>query len=505
VQKTVHLGLCSFVFGLGCLALSTAAFAQAAPDEAHAYAEGPTSVAIEFTACRTSDEPNCYLEFSIYRNPPGFTQAPVWDSLIGNADQASHTIYDTKVQPGQTYSYQVCAAGLANSDRSNCITTNSVKTPLPPPPPGNGNGNGNGNNNCCSKWAPPQNLQILAGTSSISLAWTNPPNEPNPPDVIAIYRNNGSGFWEELKQLDVAGNKFTLNTKYVDSDGLLPHSTYGYAICEGIHAPVWNNCADSRYVVTWGVDPILAATRTGPASVKLSVAVDNMFALGRIGVTRQGSDDPCRQGTTLGNGAQGCRTQTYGANGVPQNAPNIVTVYEQTNAFGSNSGGAPWVIDGPDDTAVQPNVEYYYQAQVTWGGSVEQNSTVVTVPTWNRFIVPGKAKVPNGMIKPIKPPPNVPHAPTRPLAARTVAPISRSAAMRITGLSLDAAISNAKQKPGDAQALYTLGQAYCGRRMRGPCVSVMYMGLLQAQRAGNSALSAQITNSLSQQGVTLGQ
>ena len=505
MQNPLRSGFCLFLlFGL----VAGTARAQTPPDEASAAALGPTAVQIMFKACQVSDpedpNSNCYLEFSIYRDPPGLSQGAIWDGLV-NADQSTHTVIDSSVKAQQTYTYQVCGGGLANSDRSNCTKAFSVKTPAAYQSSNNSNNNDNSNNSCCSKWSPPQNLQATAGTVANYLKWTNPANTPGPPQDITVLRQDRSGWWYILKDLSQAANNFKLNTSYTDPGPFLPHSLIAYAVCEGYPAPFRNNCSVSKFLTTWGADPILLATRTGATSVRLGLVVDDIYNLEAASVTREGSDDPCRQSTTLGNGNRACLTQSYGSNGVARNAPNIVTVYEQSNGIGFNSASPPWVVNIPDDNGVSAGVEYYYQGHATWGGSTppKRDSEIVTVPKWSRQIVPPPVNlVFNNGIKPIKPPGQMP-----PVAgARSPQTMVRAAPATISNpapANLEAAITAAQQKPGDSQALYALGQAYCAARLKSACVSVLYMGYLRAGNSGNAALSSAIRGSLAQQGVTL--
>lgn len=57
-------------------------------------------------------------------------------------------------------------------------------------------------------------------------------------------------------------------------------------------------------------------------------------------------------------------------------------------------------------------------------------------------------------------------------------------------------IGRLQQKPLDAQALFTLGKAYCGKNLKNVCESYMYMALSSAQSSGNTALVKQIKASL---------
>ncbi|HSM85986.1 MAG TPA: fibronectin type III domain-containing protein [Candidatus Limnocylindrales bacterium] len=511
MQRRFHSGLLhSFLAGVFAVACISVSRAQAPPDEAHVYPMGPTAVGIEFTACQTSNAPNCYLDFSIYRNPPGFTQSPV--TLVSiNANSSSTTVYDTGVKPGQTYAYQVCAGGYANSSRSNCIPTNTVKTPVAPPPTPTPTPKP-APTVTYYNFAPPKNLQATAAGAGIYLRWTNPPQKPTP-GQITVLRTTGATAAQLVTKL--TGQPST----YTDS-GLLPHTGYFYTVCEGDpYVTFGNNCvADYKAAVTWGADPILTATRVNATTVQLNIAVDNFFDLYSLSVTRQGSDDPCRQGTSLRNGTQGCRTQSIGANGVAVNAPNTVTVFDKQaggGGFGSISTSAPWVIQ-IQDASVKPGVEYYYIAHVTWLGRLEQDSAVVTVPNAFALASPSRVGIAGSGIKPIPlggPRPAPMERRPSPMERRP-APMGRrpapvqinprtSPALRSEGLDLESAINNAKARPGDAQALYSLGQSYCANRLRSPCLSLMYMGLLQAQKAGNAQLSTEIRDRLTQEGVNL--
>jgi hypothetical protein len=60
-------------------------------------------------------------------------------------------------------------------------------------------------------------------------------------------------------------------------------------------------------------------------------------------------------------------------------------------------------------------------------------------------------------------------------------------------------ISRVQQMPQDAQALYTLGKAYCGKNLKDICASYLYMALSSAQSSGNTSLVKQIKASLGAQ------
>lgn len=464
------LGLCWY-FLLGFLACAPSVRAQAPPDGAQATWDGGHAVSVVFVACQTSDKgncacpvtggSNCYVNnnFSIYRNPPGFTKLLTAGSE--DATVSTHTYIDTNATPGQTYTYKVCGGGYANSSSSNCINTNAVTVENPPPPPppppqagvqltanptaieagdetkltwrsenatnlilepgdmtglplsGSTSINpsqtttytvyvsgkyGTANASVtvavgkpCPTWSRPQNMFSLGGMSQVELKWTNPSVDPTqtcppPPTQVVVYRR--SATYQQIAALPSSNG--VLPVRYTDTGSLQPHTTYHYLVCEGGPPKDWENTTncEGNGTSTWGADPVLTATRVSATSVKLEIAVDQDIGISSIVVTREGSDDPCRQGGALGNGLQGCRTVTTSPNGVGTPVTGqITTVYNWTSLPGcqgsgcwtTNSKSAPYEIDIPNDTQVKPGVEYYYQAKVTWIG--EQDSAVVTVPS----------------------------------------------------------------------------------------------------------------------------
>jgi hypothetical protein len=423
---------------IGLVTCTGIASAQAPPDETHAYVS-PFGVEVEFQTCLSSDALNCYADFSIYRNPqPGFTQNPIWAGTVGDANSTSHTITDTQVKVGQSYTYQVCGGGLANSGRSNCRTTNTVTLSAPPPPtptptpkPTQNSSNAN---SCFDQWAPPQKMSALGGLPQIHLKWTNPIQHQCPQLLthIEVYRMGSTVIYQRLAELDKATNNGILPDRYTDTGPLQPHTAYYYQVCEGDANRTQSNCS-FPHANTGGADPILMATRVNATMVKLQISVDQEMGISSLLVTREGSDDPCRQGVTLGNGSQGCRTATTGPNGVKTNAARIATVYDWTN--GSTGGptfsskSAPYIINIPNDTGVAAGVEYYYKAHVVWGSGGQdfwgQDSTVVTVPSFYA-LAPAQGALPSGP-KPIKrngtPPPSQP-APAMAPAVTSTAPMS---------------------------------------------------------------------------------
>ncbi|HLV95388.1 MAG TPA: hypothetical protein VKS44_09375 [Candidatus Acidoferrales bacterium] len=432
---------------------------------------------------------------------------------------------------------------------------------------------------CLTPWSPPGQVSVLV-SSDIHLAWTNPSTNadqvcPAPSSKVLIYRMGSNGY-EQLAALDKTANNGTLPTRYTDSGPFQPHTGYQYEICEG-GSPNWqnpNNCASPHGVqhgaanygtVTGGADPVLTATRVNANTVRLKLSLDQ-YTISSITVTRQGSDDPCRQGGTLGNGLQGCQTTKIGPGGVGVSPAQTVTVYnwnwtsssQYPPGFQSTQTG-PWVVNLPDDTAVKPGVEYYYIAHVVWEWSVAQDSQTVTAPK-NAYASATQQTLAGGSI-PIKqnggaPPPQSGSktaagsmvSPT----SRTVMPASSSSMMRPAGpttapppqqsvtaarpmtapmmtpappllqpgrtmmsstgasppattasrANLDAAIKEAQQKPHDAQAQYALGKAYCANNQKNTGVKYLNIALRLAEQAGNAPLAAQIRASLAEQGVS---
>lgn len=139
--KRPALALLPILVVISFLTCAGIASAQTPPGQSFASALGPSAVQITFYACPTSDYDNCNSGFSIYRNPPGFTQPPVAPYLYlgeGEYSGSKKTLWiDTKVKAGTTYTYEVCAGAKPNSTSSNCTTTPPVtpKNPPPQPPP----------------------------------------------------------------------------------------------------------------------------------------------------------------------------------------------------------------------------------------------------------------------------------------------------------------------------------------------------------------------------------
>jgi hypothetical protein len=452
------------------MALASTATAQSPPDSLDLVVQGPNAILVHFTACRISSADNC-TDMTIYRNPPGF------DTLLTGvqpADFSDISYLDTKLTPLTKYTYSVCTGYSANKDRSNCLEA-SATTMAVPPSGGSGGNTGSGSTTYTNNLPPPTHLQATAGGSSVLLSWINPP------DVsagIEVRRGiTGATVPQPVTELPAG------TTRWADTSPLTPHTPYDYWVCTGKPDASMDSCAPFPSVTLWGANPVLTAVRSSATTVNLSVAVDNLFTLIALKVTREGGDDPCRQGSRLGNGAQGCKTRTFGPGGVPQNAPTISTVYQISpgSSIGSNSTSPPWVIDIPDDT-VTAGVEYYYTAIATWIGPLEQDSQTVTVST----TVPLTRYRGKSVIKSSVP--------------------SVHAGKLSTGsgsVNLQSAQARLNAHPNDAQALYAAGQAYCAHQQREACISTMYLGLLQSRKAGTTSLSNQITKSLQDQGVTV--
>lgn len=462
----------------------SSAFAQTPPDSVRIYAAGATAVGVNWWSCQTSQRSNCELYFTIYRNPPGFSSAPIVTVSV-DANDYEHSTVNYQLQPRRSYSYLVCTGERANNDKSNCAQSNTVTTPPLETPGQVANGGASSSSNAESGYAPPANVRGESGGSTVALKWT-PPNQGAFVEILRAITGGTAPM-----RVDSLADSVGQWTDY----GPLPHLGYTYYVCEGTPSSSFNDCAATGRITTWGANPVLTATRSDTSTVKLSVAVDNIFTLKSLMITRQGSDDPCRQGTTLANGGQGCRTPSVGANGVPVNAPKVVTVYQHTDEFGSNTASAPYVIAIPDDH-VTPGVSYYYQASATWYNDVTQQSEVANAPAGSLILARyhGMARVSKVAPVPVgrKPATNsVAHQPT-----------ANSVARRPTA-NFTAALNHAQKSPNDAASLYALGAEYCGRGAHDQCVSLMYMALLQAEKHGQTKLSAQISTRLSKEGVQI--
>jgi hypothetical protein len=468
------------------------ALAQAPPTSVTSQAEGPTGILVSWVSCQTSGDANCQEYFTIYRNPPSL------DTLLfvtNTANDSKRDHLDTDgLKASTTYSYLVCT-GEKLADGSNCVSTSATTLP-PQSSGGSGNGSGNGTGNQGSQnetntSTPPTDLKALAGDSTVLLDWQNP--QSNWPLVIEIYRVlTGGGSPGQIAVLNGDVSVKVPPNRWEDPGPLGPHYTYNYYVCSGSYDIQMRNCAYSNPVISWGANPIVSAVRSSTTTVKLSVAVDNLETLSWLKITRQDNSGPCGKGTTLGNGTQGCKTTTYGANGVPINAPVITTIYDKgrpSTTFGASTATAPYVIDIPDDT-VTAGVEYYYQAAATWNGSLTQDSQTVTVPAGSLLhYLPQHttfAKSVSGV-----------HS------AGMKAGTQQSGSAKVSPATVGLAQVKVKANPNDAQSLYTLGQSYCKANLKSACLSTMYLGLLQSQKAGTTALTNQIKTSMAAEGVTV--
>ncbi|MGB8478462.1 MAG: hypothetical protein WCE63_06430 [Acidobacteriaceae bacterium] len=500
--------LFSMVAMLLALGNAQTALAQAPPDSLTAQPEGPNEIMLTWVTCQSSTQANCLEYYTIYRNPPSL------DTLHDSRSFGS----DSKVQypdyhltPSTKYTYMVCSDVKAK-DGSNCLTVSTTTLAAPPPNSGSGGGSGKGSGNQGSTnetntSAPPINLRVLAGVSLVSLKWDNPASPF--PVVIDIARSLtgdrdfASSSPQKIVELNGNGDEKIPPVSYSDSGPFGPHFAYSYYVCTGIMDVIYRNCAHSNSVTLGGLDPILTAVRSNATTVGLSVVVDNVTTLAELKITRQDNSGPCGKGTTLGNGTQGCKTTSY-ANGVPINAPVITTIYDSKGPFSGPADSAPYTIAVANDT-VTAGVEYYYQAQASWTG-LGQDSQVVTVPaSLTLHYLPSHktfGTIPHG-VKTVGVKSGTPGK-VQGKVATTTQTAARTAALTPIRISaVAAAQAKVKANPNDAQSLYALGQSYCAVNLHDACVSTMYMGLLQSQKAGTTALTNQIKASLAAEGVTV--
>lgn len=460
---------------ISSLTCATRAAAQTPtpPDGLVRVAVTPLGITVTFEACHTQSEANCVDPFSIYRNPPGFSQPPIGYAALGGGGNSYTGVYnDQAVKKGQSYTYEVCSGSAALSGGSNCSKPSTpvvVSAPPPPPaapptvklfydttavPPSGGavlgwtsanasgldlepgvgkvavpsgsaslhpkltttytltatgpGGTATATSLVCGPMVPTQNLTVAPYATD--LKWTNPNQtcQPNPTDIL-IYRWTPSSNWSQ--RADLHADSGILPSRYNDPSTLPPHSPFAYQVCQGPPSDGTDvNCASSTASYVWGADPVLTAVPLGTTSVQLEIAVDDAVDIDAISVTRGVIDNTCGQGKQLGNGLQGCSTVTIAPNGVgtPLGPGPTTTVYswKWAGTSPSISNSAPYIIDVPNDTTVQPGVEYFYQAQVVWGHyepsqplSQDSGNVVVTVPT--ALEVQASARLANG-IQPVK-------------------------------------------------------------------------------------------------------
>lgn len=472
-------------FLLGTLGIQVAV-AQAPPNSITAQTQGPRAILVTWTECLSSDQTNCEENFYVYRNPPDPNKVYTTRSA-GDLSQIS--ILDGFLNPSTTYTYTVCTDEMAKG-ATNCVSASATTQPDQSSSGGSGGGLGSGGSGSTytNNSPPPTNLRALAGDSAVLLSWVNPTSTIN--EWLEVDRAvTGGTSAHQIAILDPNGTDPTKPTRYLDAGPLEPHYPYDYYVCNGSPDANRQSCAHSNSITTWGANPVLTATRTSPTIVKLSVAVDNLTTLVGLKVTRQGSNDPCRSGSTLANGEQGCKTASVGPGGVRANVPQITTVYDKGpgSSFGASTATAPYVIDLPDDS-VTDGVEYYYLAQATWIGPLEQDSQTATASAttslhhfpWHKTLVKSIGGV-------------------QPIGQKSGAKQKGSTSARSAVIAAQAKV---KASPNDAQSLYTLGRSYCKAHLHNACISTMYMSLLQSQKGGSTTLTNQIKTSLAAEGVT---
>lgn len=508
--------------------------AQNPPSEAHAWAGGATEVNVEWQAC--ADPSNCYTVYTIYRNPPGFDQKTPYGAASIDADQQSHSTSDYGVKPNSTYSYLVCSEGPKNSDGSNCIQTNSVTTPAAQSsgPSGGGGGNGGSGGSCddpedlgCQPnvFQPPTNVNY-SSSPEIRLTWTNP-LQSFPPDrnQINVYPAGDVYMPYALPQLPYPSTSFR-----ADLTSFEPHSPYAFDVCEGL-AFVFSqrtNCVKTAFENLSGLDPVLVVTPTTAGSVALGVSVDSSEYLTSFQVTRQESDDPTRQGTTLANGEQGCRT-TGSIPGVPSSFTQCGSltkvVYQSPDPLHPNQTPVPLYLDAGTDAGLKSGVQYFYQVTATWFGNMGQTSSVVsyTVPPIFQRVPP--QRIATGVRVPTLVPigtvgkkSGTGNAILKSTAARQVGggvavskvqPSEKIASKPGEVLSpvarekMPIAIAGQSTNADSAQTVMQRGQAYCNQGLKAACINVLYMALLRARQENNSPLAAEAEQQLTALGVQL--
>ncbi len=346
-SRTSTLTLCCAVFLLTC---ALPAHGQSAPVNLYAYEGGPTLAVLKFST--NIEDQTLPSGFRVSRTP---TNASFPQALEVTNVYDQQTFFDRSVSVPHVYTYKVCAIYPDTAEDKYCasatVTIAPVGSPggsgsMPQPVPAQSG----------AVRPPPTQLRLMPlSGSSVSLTWQNPVRGTS----IELVRS----YWLQYWYFTVPDG----TTRWSDH-GLLPHTGYTWTVCEGTREQT-ANCSQVPGL-TLGADPVIQAARTSPTSVRLKFFIDNPVGITRFVVTRESSNDPCRQPSML-NGKQVCLTGPYTPSGAPR-VSNDVTVVDLKNGY--NDFFVDTAAEGPS---------YYYVACATWGldqsDAVKQCSGVATV------------------------------------------------------------------------------------------------------------------------------
>jgi len=491
-----------------CMTMPVLSIAQGvAPLSPEAAVNGST-VVVTWTRCPYGstyrDEAVCPYTYAIYRTPALATD-PTVERLSGyDLDNGVATWTDTTVLPGTSYNYLICAGSKKAANKSNCSgPTADVGVPVaaPPTPPVD-----------CSSYdalgcqapgfAPPTAITATVYLDTAVLQWVNPPsNLPVP--FIQIDTNQFYQYdWDDvLATLPATGT--ALPTRFTASAGggpgtLLPHNTAAFQVCEGIgyvygYHP---NCAESNAVNIGGLDPVLRVTAQSTTSAKLEVTVDNPAHLTSIDVTRQESDDPARQGTTLGNGLKGCLLPSPVA-GAVLTCTNSSVIHFVVPA---NSHSGTFAVG--EDSNLKPGVTYYYTASANWFGTMQQSSQVVSFTDTYIISIPpvrGRSLAPVAGASKLQPSIAGQRVPSQ-------APIKTNAALKADEAAIPARMTVVhpyRPLPGSAADLLGRSQGFCAAGMDDVCANALQMAYSRALMTNDDATVTAVKNALAAQGRTL--
>jgi hypothetical protein len=495
------------------------AFAQTSPapitPEAK-YNPAENTIDVTWTRCTGVDPAGCPATYAIYRTPPATASTvnpTTLEVLTGLAiDTAVITWRDPSTQPGGSYSYLVCTGTQKLAKQTNCTAAGAAAVPSPPPPPSQGPDCDNPDGYPCnSAFSPPTNVQATAYLDAVMLQWVNTANGWHPPVVQINLGESDGTFQDVLATLPATGT--VLPTRYSASAGggpgtLVPHEATQLQVCEGIgyiFMPVQmqTNCAVSNTVEVAGLDPVLAVTSAGVNSANLTVIVDNPINLTAIDVTRQESDDPARQGGTLGNGLQGCLLPSPVPGATPRCVNSQVLHLSVSHATPDATGSLVKTFQLGPDTGLKPGVSYYYTATATWFGSLQQSSEVVTFKDSLGLVALHGQSVAKqspyiGKLQPSGAGKDGATGVTAANSAKTSATVARQSTLVAPVAVL--ATHLARPVAGSSSDLLSRANFYCATNRPAVCANVLFMTLIRAQQTGDAATSKTATQELQARG-----
>jgi hypothetical protein len=487
IRTYLQSHLAGYALLLTCAVAPTLSLGQAPLTPQAKFNPGENAIDVTWTRCAyPQDATTCPTVYAIYRMPPATaatTDATFPETLSGREIPNNVVTWeDPSAQPGTSYRYEICTGTKKLKDESNCASTpTAVLFPKPAPPPPSSSCSSPDDTPCSSGYAPPTRVTATVYLNAVMVQWVNPDWGGEPPPFIQINADQyAPAYFDVIASLPVNPG-VSAPTKYGESAGggpgtLVPHNTATFQVCEGmgyVYSFPQPNCAKSGPVTLGGLDPVLSVAASGANAATITVAVDNPKNLTAIDVVRQESDDPARQGTTLGNGLQGCRLSSP----VPGQSIHCTNtpVLHLDIPKSTTVSGASFVVG--TDQNLTPGIVYYYTATATWFGSLQQTSQVVafadsrTYPgaRGERSLVPAgdRATVP---VKGHAPPPGQD---------------GKVATSRVHSVA-----SLRRPATGSASDLLARGKGFCTAGMTEICANVLQMTINRAHMMQDTATQA---------------